>query len=158
MPTSFVTTTFVSIVTLNSFGALAPVDKSLLPPPLTGPLMWSLELCRFTIGRMEHPEKYTCQVFRSELTTPWEPPRAEGVKTLTPTEVAPDESKTPPPGTGGRSEVTPQSLAGSRSKLPLEASAASPLGSEALTVVGPTALKDEDKPYLEPAVAQAPAP
>lgn len=72
MPTSFITTTFVSIVMLNNFGELAPVDKAVLPPGTTG-IVWSVEQCRYTIGKMEHPEKYTCQVFTSPKTTAWTP-------------------------------------------------------------------------------------
>ena len=73
MPTSFVTSTFVMIVTLNNFGELTPVDKSLLPPPMTSAMMWSVDQCRYTIGKMDHPEKYTCQVFTSPKTTTWTP-------------------------------------------------------------------------------------
>ena len=71
MPTSFVTSTFVMIVTLNNFGERTPVDKSLLPPPMTSAMMWSVDQCRYTIGKMDHPEKYTCQVFTSPKTTTW---------------------------------------------------------------------------------------
>ena len=71
MPTTFATTTFVVLVGLNNYGALAPVDKALLPTGMTSAMLWSTEQCNYIRGKMENPEKYTCQVFRSEATTPW---------------------------------------------------------------------------------------
>ena len=71
MPTSFVSTTFVVLVGLNTFGGLAPVDKSQLPPGALGPVMFSVDSCNLLRGKMEHPEKYTCQVFTSAKSTAW---------------------------------------------------------------------------------------
>jgi len=58
MPTSFATTTLVLLVTTNSIGQLAAVDKKDLPSPYTNPMLVNLESCNFLRGRMEHPEKY----------------------------------------------------------------------------------------------------
>jgi hypothetical protein len=71
MPTTFATTGFVVLVTINSYGALSPVDKSVLPPGTSGPIMWNVDQCNFARGKMEHPEKYTCQVFTSAKSTAW---------------------------------------------------------------------------------------
>ena len=71
MPTTFVSTTFVVLVGLNSYGALAPVDKSLMPPGSVGPVLFSVDHCNLVRGKMEHPEKYTCQIFTSAKSTAW---------------------------------------------------------------------------------------
>ena len=71
MPTTFVSTTFVVIVGLNSYGALAPVDKAQLPPGTPGTILWSVDQCNMIRGKMEHAEKYTCQIFRSAQSTAW---------------------------------------------------------------------------------------
>jgi hypothetical protein len=72
MPTTFVYTTFAVITVLNGAGQLAPVDKSELPAPYNaGPIHFSEGACLMTRGKMEHPEKYFCQVFTSPKTTQW---------------------------------------------------------------------------------------
>jgi hypothetical protein len=70
MPTSFAITTFFVIVSLNNAGQLAPVDKSELPAPYNiGPIHFSEGSCLMVRGKMEHPEKYLCQVFTSPAET-----------------------------------------------------------------------------------------
>ena len=72
MPTPFAVTVFYVIVGLNNAGQLAPVDKSELPAPYNaGPIHFSEGACLMTRGKMEHPEKYFCQVFTSPKTTQW---------------------------------------------------------------------------------------
>jgi hypothetical protein len=78
MPTTFATTGFAILVGLNSYGALAPVDKSLLPPGSIGSIFVNVDSCNIARGKMEHPEKYTCQIFTSAKSTAWTytPPEA----------------------------------------------------------------------------------
>ena len=94
MPTSFATTTLVLLVTTNSIGQLAAVDKKDLPSPYTNPMTVNLECCNFMRGRMEHPEKYFCQVFTSPKQTSWE--------YKAPAEITPAEASPPQP------EIRPQ--------------------------------------------------
>jgi hypothetical protein len=74
MPTPFVSTVFVVLTTLNNAGQLAPVDPKTitLPPPYTGVMFWSEQQCMYVRGRIEHPEKYVCQVFRGPKEIDWE--------------------------------------------------------------------------------------
>jgi hypothetical protein len=87
MPTPFLSTMFVVMTTLNGAGQLAPVDpKTITPPePYKGYIFWSADQCMYVRGKMEHPEKYVCQVFRGPKEIDWEfkpgtttPDHAEG--------------------------------------------------------------------------------
>src|ERR1700723_2714881 len=69
MPTTFVYTTFAVITALNGAGQLAPVDKADLPAGTAGPILFTEAQCNFVRGKMEHPEKYVCQVFTSPSET-----------------------------------------------------------------------------------------
>jgi hypothetical protein len=71
MSTPFVSTVFVVLTTLNNAGQLSPVDKSELPAPYTGAMFWSEQQCMYVRGRMAHPEKYVCQIFRGPAETDW---------------------------------------------------------------------------------------
>ena len=71
MATPFVSTVFVVLTTLNNAGQLSPVDKSELPAPYTGAMFWSEQQCMYVRGRMAHPEKYVCQIFRGPAETDW---------------------------------------------------------------------------------------
>jgi hypothetical protein len=71
MPTPFVSTVFVVLTTLNSAGQLSPVDRAELPAPYTGAMFWSEQQCMYVRGRMGHPEKYVCQIFRGPAETDW---------------------------------------------------------------------------------------
>jgi hypothetical protein len=101
MPTTFATTTFTVLVTINSYGALSPVDKSLLPPGVTSGVMWNVDQCNFARGKMERPEKYTCQVFTSAKSTAWTPEGETGA-------IAPwQENLQPDTNPEHRSDVAP---------------------------------------------------
>jgi hypothetical protein len=71
MPTPFVSTVFVVLTTLNNAGQLSPVDRAELPAPYTGAMFWSEQQCMYVRGRMAHPEKYVCQIFRGPAETDW---------------------------------------------------------------------------------------
>ena len=75
---------------------------------------------------MEHPEKYTCQVFTSAKSTAWTYTPSEGATGVTP----------PPP-----QEIKPDTNTEHRSE-------AAPSFNEVR--VGPSKLADKDTPYLEP--------
>jgi hypothetical protein len=94
MPTTFATTTLVLLVTTNGIGQLAAVDKKDLPSPYTNAMVVNLESCNYMRGKMEHPEKYFCQVFTSPKTTTW--------TYVPPGEITPAEASPPPP------EIRPQ--------------------------------------------------
>jgi hypothetical protein len=88
MPTPFTTTTLYLLVELNSIGSLSAVDKKDLPAPFTNSMVLTLEQCNYIRGKMEHPEKTTCQRFDSPKYTSWAfaPPGA-----ITPAQAAPIE-------------------------------------------------------------------
>lgn len=71
MPTTFATTAMFVMVQLNSLGLLVPVEKPDLPAGYTNATTATLEACNFMRGRLEHPEKTTCQQFTSAKTTSW---------------------------------------------------------------------------------------
>ena len=157
MPTSFVSTTFVVLVSLNNYGALAPVDKALMPPGQSGPILWSVDQCNMIRGKMDSPEKYTCQVFHSAKSTAW---------TYTPLihgcdirgcgnnpEVAPPPENVQPDTNPEHSGLC--TLEDNRTPCGNPEHSARDAGPG--MDVGPTALKDEDRPFIEPRVVE-PAP
>jgi hypothetical protein len=71
VPTNFVVFSFAVLTTLNGAGQLAPVDKSELPAGFkNGPIQWGMQQCELLRGKMANPEKYVCQEFKSEPSTP----------------------------------------------------------------------------------------
>ena len=101
MATPFVNIVVWVMVTLNNAGQLAPVEKADLPPGLTGPIAWSEGQCMYNRGRMQNPEKVTCQQFTSAPTTKWLPPgqvpevSPSAVPQGTPEQPAPPERRSP---------------------------------------------------------------
>ena len=134
MPTTFATTTFTVLVTINSYGALSPVDKSVLPPGQSGPIMWNVDQCNVTRGKMEHPEKFTCQVFTSAKSTAWTYSPSEGATGASP----PQENSVQP-------DTSPER----------RSEAASPFND---VRVGRSRLAEKDSPYIEPLVEPAKDP
>ena len=122
---NFVITTFVVLTVANNAGQLAPVDKSELPAGFTSPIMWSVETCNLLRGKMEHPEKYVCQVFKSAPTT------------------EPEER---------RGDNAPQSGNAAKLSQPNPASLGERSGAAAVVghLVGPTELRAKDAPTIEP--------
>jgi hypothetical protein len=107
MPTTFAMTTFYVVVGLNNVGQLASIPKEEIPSPYTSQMLVSLEACNFFLGRMQHPEKYTCQRFDSPKTTSWvyTPPGA-----ITPAQAAPAEPEIKPDPTRLEGSHTSDSL------------------------------------------------
>jgi hypothetical protein len=170
MPTSFATTTFTVLVTINSYGALSPVDKSVLPPGTSGPILWNVDQCNYTRGKMEHPEKYTCQVFTSAKSTAWTytPPGSEGhgCEGLDASKlmdgcgsITPQEKVQPDTNPERRSELEPTT------KLPRAKDDVQLAGGYYhrsyplwIWVADDSAVAEKDKPYIEPLVEGAAAP
>jgi hypothetical protein len=157
MPTTFVSTTFVVLVGLNSYGALAPVDKSLMPPGSTGPVLFSVDHCNLVRGKMDHPEKYTCQVFTSAKSTAWTytpPGGSEGATQAAPTK----EDVQPDTNPERRSELEP-TIKLPRAKDDVQLAGGYYHRSYPLWiwVADDSAVDEKDKPYIEPLVEPAKA-
>ena len=128
MPTSFVSTVFVVMTAFNNAGQLAPVDKSELPSPYTGPLFWSVQQCMYVRGKMTHPEKYVCQEFHGPAQTNWvyQPSGGNAGDPVAPAPTAPGSA--------------PDSLGHSFNDVQ----------------VGPSKLAEKDAPTTEPLLAPTP--
>ena len=66
MSTPFAATVLYLLTTMNNSGELAPVDKADLPPPYTTGFSLSEEGCSMMRGKLSHPERYVCQLWRGE--------------------------------------------------------------------------------------------
>ena len=167
MPTTFATTTFTVLVTINSYGALSPVDKSVLPPGTSGPIMWNVDQCNFARGKMDHPEKYTCQVFTSAKSTAWTYIPPGGSEAATGATPPPQENLQPDTSPERRSNLEPTTklprakddvqLAGGyyHRSYPLwiwVEDDSSKIGDDGVIV------DEKDRPYIEPLVEGTAAP
>ena len=82
--TPFAITSFYMLTTPDGTGRLAPVAKSELPPGvlnLSGSstvsaigwaTFWNQDACLWVRGQTAHPEKYFCQLFKSEPAANWQ--------------------------------------------------------------------------------------
>jgi hypothetical protein len=64
--TPFVMTSLYVLNVLDNTGRLSPALKPDLPEGITTPLWWSQESCLMVRGKTAKPEKYFCQLFKSE--------------------------------------------------------------------------------------------
>jgi hypothetical protein len=156
MPTTFVSTMFVVITTLNGAGQLAPVDKADLPTPfnLSGPIFWSVDQCMLARGRMADPEKYVCEVFVGPKETEWTYQKAGSTGSPIAPGAAQQRSEADPSGDTGKAAdppLTPQVV-----KLQAYLDRPRPWMAEATfqdVRVGPNVLEEKDRPTgLEPEV------
>jgi hypothetical protein len=150
MPTPFVSTMFVVMTTLNGAGQLAPVDpKAVSPPePYKGYIFWSADQCMYVRGKLEHPERYVCQIFRGPAEIDWEfkpgtttPDHAEGSPIAHP----PREAM---PGDSGREGRLTPDPAKYHEYYRRERN------SFVDVAVGPSELRPEDAPVIEPRAIQ----
>ena len=152
MPTTFATTTFTVLVTINSYGALSPVDKSVLPPGTSGPILWNVDQCNYTRGKMEHPEKYTCQVFTSAKSTAWTYVQPSEGATGATTPPPPQENLQPDTNPERRSEDNPVL----KSKDDVQLAGGRYHYSKPIHFVwvpdDSSKVRDADKPFIEPRV------
>jgi hypothetical protein len=160
LPTPFLSTMFVVMTTLNGAGQLAPVDPKVVQPPepYKGYIFWSVDQCMYVRGKMDHPAKYVCQVFRGPKEIDWEfkpgattPDHAEGSPIADP----PREAM---PGDSGREgRLTP--IAPSGSSAPADPAKYHEYyrrerNSFVDVAVGPSELRPEDAPVIEPRAIQ----
>ena len=155
MPSTLAITVFFVCIGLNNNGEYVFVDKSALPPGYTSSILANLESCNVFRGRLDHPEKYTCQRFVGPKTTTWTPDR---VGPITPEEAAgtpaapeikasPTGLKTPETDPPEKGYATVNATASTTLVDEITAAGKTPVGK---VVVGPNNLQDKDKPF-EPA-------
>lgn len=153
MPTSFVSTVFVVLTTLNNAGQLAPVDKSELPTGYTA-MLWSTEQCMFVRGKMSHPEKYVCQVFKGETSTPWVYGQPESGEPTLPSGPPPAPKPDPTNYQPGDIRINNRwytQIAGTWVEIGYERSS-----SFDDVQVGPTQLGEKDTPVIAPTPVKVP--
>jgi hypothetical protein len=153
--TTFAMTVMYMITTANNLGQLAPVDKAELPPGQTSVFFFNEESCNLTRGKMNNPQKYVCQAWRGQVSTEEKFGAAEPQQKINPSAYG----------------MTPEGKIRTASDAPRPETAV--IVSRASTIQladghyepgfkwiedlrkAATAIKEADKPYLEPRVEPA---